>query len=169
VSEITRPAALGPETRLGRALGAARIDFKPLTPRPRPPALVLAILVAILGSLAADAVLVAAGVAVFPSTKGYVHFHFADYSKLTVIGILIAAAGWPVITAVSSVPRWIYLRLAVLVTLVLWLPDVWILMKGQPAGAVAVLMVMHVAIAVITYNAMVRLAPAGGSARTRHS
>ena len=49
--------------------------------------------------------------------------------------------------------------MAVLVTLVLWLPDVYILVKGQPAKAVAVLFVMHLAIALVTYNALVRLAP----------
>jgi hypothetical protein len=32
-------------------------------------------------------------------------------------------------------------------------------MKGQPGKAVAVLFVMHLAIAVVTYNALVRLAP----------
>jgi hypothetical protein len=32
-------------------------------------------------------------------------------------------------------------------------------MKGQPGKAVAVLFVMHVAIALVTYNALVRLAP----------
>ena len=49
---------------------------------------------------------------------------------------------------------------AVVVTLVLLLPDIFILWKGQPARAVAVLMVMHLAIALVTYNALVRLAPA---------
>ena len=49
--------------------------------------------------------------------------------------------------------------MAVLVTVVLWLPDVYILMQGQPGNAVAVLFVMHVAIALVTYNALVRLAP----------
>jgi len=53
-------------------------------------------------------------------------------------------------------------RLAVLVTLVLLLPDVWILLNGEALKAVAVLMVMHLAIAVVTYNALVRIAP------TRH-
>jgi len=33
------------------------------------------------------------------------------------------------------------------------------LKQGQPAKAVAVLMCMHVAIALVTYNALVRLAP----------
>jgi len=47
----------------------------------------------------------------------------------------------------------------------LWLPDVYILYLGQPAGAVAVLVVMHLAIALITYNLLVRLAPASLLAR----
>jgi hypothetical protein len=44
------------------------------------------------------------------------------------------------------------------VTLVLWLPDLWILAKGQSAEAVGVLMVMHLAIAVVTYNCVIHLA-----------
>ena len=55
--------------------------------------------------------------------------------------------------------RRLFLRLAVLVTLFLWLPDLYILYLGQPADAVAVLMVMHLAIAVVTYNLLVYLAP----------
>jgi len=42
---------------------------------------------------------------------------------------------------------------------VLLLPDVYLLKQGQPAKAVAVLMCMHLAIALVTYNALVRLAP----------
>src|ERR1019366_10537470 len=100
------------------------------------------------GSLAADAILVAIGTAVFPATKGYSHFQFADYSKLTIIGVVIACAAWPIVTRISSAPRWLFFRLAILVTLVLWLPDLYILYKGESADAVAVLMVMHLAIAV---------------------
>jgi hypothetical protein len=39
------------------------------------------------------------------------------------------------------------------------LPDFYILYQGQPGEAVAVLMVMHLAIAVVTYNGLVRIAP----------
>lgn len=46
-----------------------------------------------------------------------------------------------------------------LVTLVPWLPDLYILHGGAPAKAVAVLMLMHLAIALVTYNLLVRLAP----------
>ena len=97
----------------------------------------------------------------FPSTKGYVHFQFGDYAKLTVVGVIIACAGWPVVTRFSGAPRWVFLRLAVLVTIVLLLPDLYILHQGQPGSAVGVLMVMHLAIALVTYNLLVRAAPAG--------
>ena len=50
--------------------------------------------------------------------------------------------------------------MAVLVTAVLWLPDMYILAKGQPPRAVLVLMLMHLAIALVTYNALVHLASA---------
>lgn len=89
------------------------------------------------GSLIADALLVVIGQAVFPSTRGYVHFQFPDYAKLTVIGVVIACVPWPVVTRVSSDPRWLFFRLAILVTVVLLLPDVYILYRGQPADAVA--------------------------------
>ena len=101
---------------------------------------------------------VAIGEAIFPATKGYAHFQFADYTKLTVIGVIIAGAAWPIITRVTSAPQWLFFRLAVLVTLVLWLPDLYLLYRGQPTDAVAVLMVMHVVIAVATYQMLVRVA-----------
>jgi Ca2+/Na+ antiporter len=89
-----------------------------------------------------------------------VHFRFSDYARLTVIGVVIACVAWPVVTRISSAPRWVFFRMAVLSTAVLWLPDLYILAKGQPPKAVLVLMVMHLAIALVTYNALVRLAPA---------
>jgi hypothetical protein len=89
-----------------------------------------------------------------------VHFGFADYANLTVIGVLVAGIAWPVVVRMSSAPRWLFFRLAVVVTLVLFLPDVYIWLQGQSAQAVAVLMAMHVAIALVTYNLLVHLAPA---------
>ncbi len=119
----------------------------------------LATILSVALSLAADAALVAIGTRVFPMTKGYVHFQFHDYAKLTVIGVLIACAAWPVVARVSSAPRWLFFRLAIVVTLVLWLPDLYIWHQGQSAQAVLVLMAMHLAIALVTYNLLVRLAP----------
>lgn len=131
-------------------------------------AMSLATAASLAGSLLADAVLVVIAGALMPEAKGYVHFQFGDYARLTVIGVLIACAAWPVTTRITSQPRWMFLRMAVLVTLALWLPDVYILMKGQPANAVAVLFVMHVAIALVTYNALVRLAPVRALRRPAH-
>ncbi len=144
---------------LNQLASLVHVDF---APRHRPPSagrLVLATILSIAGSLAADALIVLIGEAVFPGTKGFVHFQFPDYAKLTVAGVIIACAGWPIVTRISSAPRWLFFRLAILVTVVLWLPDLYILYKGEPAQAVAVLMVMHVAIALVTYNLLVHVAP----------
>lgn len=154
-------------TLLTRPLEAVRLDFAPSRRQPSAPRVLLATLLALIGSLAADAIIVAIGKAAFPATKGYQHYQLGDYATLTTIGVLIAALGWPIITRVSSQPRWIYSRLAVLVTVVLLLPDVWLLHQGQPSTAVAVLMVMHLAIAVITYVAVVTIASSGTKHRSR--
>ena len=144
---------------LNQAASLAHLDFAPRHRQPRAWRVLLATIASIAGSLAADAVLVVIGAAIFPGTKGYAHFQFSDYGKLTVIGVIIAGLAWPVVTRVTSHPRWLFLRLAILVTLFLWLPDLYILYRGQPATAVAVLMVMHLAIALVTYNLLVHLAP----------
>lgn len=142
-----------------RVLALARVDFPHDHRQPAPLRFAVSVLVAIFGSLAADRVLVMIGTALFPATKGYVHFRLSDYGKLTIIGVVGVCIAWPVVTWISSHPRWLFLRLAALVTLVLWAPDLWILAKGQPVKAVLVLIVMHLAIAVVTYNALVRLSP----------
>jgi hypothetical protein len=157
---------LAPDTHFDRSLGLLKVDFAPPHRQPSTVRLVLATVVSLAGSLAVDAALVAIGEAAFPSTKGYVHFRFSDYSKLTIIGVIIACAAWPIVTRISSAPRWLFFRLAIVVTLVLFLPDLYILQQGQPAKAVAVLMCMHLAIALVTYNALVHLAPV--RARRRH-
>lgn len=143
---------------LDRALRLARVDFVPAHRQHSAISVLVALVVSVAGSLAADALLVAMATGLFPSTKGYVHFQFQDYAKLTVVGVVIACLAWPVVTRISSAPRWLFLRLAVLVTLVLWLPDLYILDLGQPGRAVAVLMLMHLAIAVVTYNSLVHIA-----------
>ena len=112
-------------TAFEEALSWAHVDLAPRHRQPSAVMVLVATVASLVGSLAADAALVAIGTAVFPSTKGYVHFRFSDYSKLTIIGVLIACVGWPIVTRMSSWPRWLYLRLAVLVTVVLFAPDVW--------------------------------------------
>jgi hypothetical protein len=147
-----------------RVLSLVRVDFAPAHRQPSAARVTIASVVSVAGSLAADAILVVIGTAIFPATKGYVHFRFSDYAKLTVIGVVIACLAWPVVTRISSSPRWLFAWMAVLVTLVLWLPDLYILVNGQPLRAVAVLMVMHLAIALVTYNSLVHIAPVAPAA-----
>jgi hypothetical protein len=141
--------------------GRTWVRFDPQPPH-RPPGAVrfaLATVLALGLSLAADAALVRIAEHAFPSTRGYGHFHFGDYGKLTVIGVVIACAAWPVVCRLCAAPRWLFFRLAIAVTIVLLLPDVYILHQGQPGRAVAFLMLMHLAIALVTYNALVHVAP----------
>lgn len=85
-----------------RADSLAYLDLEPPHRQPLAGRVVLATLASIVGSLAADAILVVIGEAIFPATKGYVHFRFSDYAKLTVIGVIIACVAWPVVTRVSA-------------------------------------------------------------------
>jgi len=143
---------------LAQSISLARVDFSPPHRPPSAVRMAVATIAAIAGSLLCDALLVVIGERIFPSTKGYPHFQFFDYAKLTVIGVIVACIAWPVVVRLSSSPRWLFVRLAVLVTFVLWAPDAWILYKGQPVRAVAVLFVMHLAIALVTYNVLVHMA-----------
>ena len=162
VSAPTRSYGLPIEVE--RLLGHVKVDFPSNSRQPSTARVVFATIVSLAGSLGADALLVAIGTTIFASTKHYGHFRLSDYGKLTIIGVVIACAAWPIVTWISSAPRWLFFRLAILVTLFLWLPDLYILYRGQPAKAVAVLMTMHVAIGLVTYNALVHLAPTRRSA-----
>jgi hypothetical protein len=154
------------DTLLDRSFDLLRIDFKPKHTQPSLVRVLLATLVALIGSLVADAIVVAVAKALVPSIKHYPHFEFSDYGKLTVIGVIVACIGWPIVTRISSSPRWLFFRLAIVVTLVLFAPDLYILKQGQPAKAVVVLMCMHVVIALVTYNALVHLAPVRSARET---
>lgn len=155
-----RGSSDGRPSLMERALAVVRVDFPPERRQPQGLWLAVATAVSIVGSLAAGFILVTIGTTLFPGTKGYVHFRFSDYGKLTVVGVVLACVGWPIATWISSAPRWLFLRLAIAVTGVLLLPDLWIVAKGQPVKAVLVLMAMHLAVAFVTYNALVHVAPA---------
>jgi hypothetical protein len=160
-ASLRSPETLLPQVpaEVWQLLAAFGIDFKPQHEHPSWFRWVVATVVAVAGSLLTDAILVAIGTTVFPSTKGFVHFEFSDYGKLTVIGVVLACVAWPIVCRISSVPRWFFFRLAIVVTLVLWLPDLWILIHGEPIKAVGVLMLMHLAIAFVTYPTLVHVAP----------
>ncbi|MCK9920173.1 MULTISPECIES: DUF6069 family protein [Microbacterium] len=142
----TRTAPFGLDLPMGRA-------------QPSAVRTVIAIVVAVVGSIAACAVLAALGPIVFPRTAGYEHYAFADYAKLTTIGVIGAGIGWPIVTLFSTRAARLYLWLAIIVTVVSFAPDLWIWWKGQDGQAVFVLIVMHVAVAAVTYPAMVFIAP----------
>ncbi len=116
--------------------------------------------VALVGSLALDALLVLAGTTLFPSIRHFSHFAWWDYGSLTTLGVIMATLAWPYTVRVASSPRAFFLRLAVVASLVLFLPDLWLLLVSHaPGRAVAVLVAMHLGVAVVTYNCLVHLAP----------
>ena len=126
-----------------------------------------AAVVSVLGSLAACAVIVSIGTAIFPATAGYEHFRFLDYAKLTVPGVVAASLAWPVVTLFSSRARRLFAWLTVVVTLGGLAPDAWILYRGDAPEAVLVLVVMHLALAAVTYPALVYIAPQRTGSGTR--
>ncbi|MBW4040745.1 MAG: hypothetical protein HIU86_01270 [Acidobacteria bacterium] len=138
---------------------ALRADLPGVAGTPTLPRFLLAAVLSVLLSLAACAAVAAATVALVPSLSGYGHLAWQDWTKLTVIGIVLASLGWPIAGAIWSRARGPFLILTVLVTVVSLAPDVWILWQGQPAGGVVSLMVMHVAVAVVTYPTLVLVAP----------
>jgi hypothetical protein len=111
-------------------------------------------------SLAADLMLATIGQAAFTVPASFGKFAFGTYALLTVLGVAGAAATWAAVARLSSRPKWLLTRLAALVTALFLIPDFLLLgTRGNPAGPVAMLMLMHLAIAVITYAALIELAP----------
>jgi len=115
--------------------------------------------VSVIASLAACAVIVAVGTAIFPATAGYEHFRFLDYAKLTVPGVVAASLAWPMVTLLSSRALRLFAWLTVAVTVGGMAPDAWILLRGDSPDAVLVLVAMHLALAAVTFPALVFLAP----------
>ena len=117
-------------------------------------------LAAAAASLVADLMLATIGRAAFTVPASFGKFAFGTYALLTVLGVAGAAATWAAVARLSSRPKWLLTRLAALVTALFLIPDFLLLgTPGNPAGPVAILMLMHLAIAVITYTALTRLAP----------
>ncbi len=141
-----------------RTLARWRIDMKPSEEQPSSTRLLVVTVLAALCSLGANALIVTVATHLKPATKGFSHFRLADYGTLTVVGVLAAGIAWFIVLRVSSTPRWLLFRVAVLVTVVLWIPDVYLFTKHEPTAAVVTLMIMHGAVALVTYNLLVHVA-----------
>ncbi|MGT2425413.1 DUF6069 family protein [Amnibacterium kyonggiense] len=147
-----------------RAAAAVRADLPGLPAVPGVGRFAVAVVAAVIGSLLACAVVAAATVALVPSLAGYGHLRVGDWAELTVIGVVVAAFGWPLAAAIWSSARAPFLVLTIAVTVLSFAPDLWILRQGQPPLGVLALAVMHVAVAVVTYPVLVLVAPQRRSA-----
>jgi hypothetical protein len=112
-------------------------------------------------SLAADVELAAVGRAVFTVPASFGKLGFGSYALITVLGAAGATVAWGVLTRLSSRPRWLLTRLTALVTAIFLIPDFLLLgTPGNPAGPVMILMLMHLAMAAITYTTLIKISPA---------
>jgi hypothetical protein len=151
---------------LERAQRLTRLDLKPNRPLPSAARIVLAGVLSVVGSLIADLILVAIGRAAFDPPASFDKFNFATYAALTIIGVIGATAGWALLVRMTSHPRWFVLRAAVVVTIVLLVPD-FALLPRDPTGPVVVLMIEHIAIAIVTTVLLLTVAPAGRGDRAQ--
>jgi hypothetical protein len=143
-----------------RAFRLAGINPSPKAAPPTHRRLAAAGLAAVVVSLVADIVLAAAGRAAFTVPVSFSKFSFGSYGLLTVLGIAGATATWGAVTRLSSRPKWLLTRLAVLVSALFLIPDFLLLgTPANPTGPVVILMLMHLAIAAITYTALIKVAP----------
>lgn len=147
---------------VSRLQARTNVDLRRVSDRPALARIVMAGVISLVASLVADAFLVAVGRGLFHRSGGFGPFHASAYVPLTVLGVVGATVGWAVLLQVTSRPRWVLLRAAIVVTVVLLVPDVNLL-PTNPGGPVATLMVMHLAIAVVTYAALRGMAPARGT------
>ena len=114
-----------------------------------------------LASLVVNAALVWLATAFDPPLQHYSHFRLSDYGTLTIVGVAGAGVAWYLAARILTTPRRTFFRVAVVVMVVLWVPDVWLLIKHEPTRAVVFLVIMHAAVALITYNFLVHAAPVG--------
>jgi hypothetical protein len=124
-------------------------------------------------SIVVNAALVWLATAFNPALQHFSHFRLSDYGTLTGVGAAAAGAAWYLTTRNLRTPRRTFFRVAVVAMVLLWVPDLWLLMKHEPTRAVVYLMIMHATVALITYNFLVHGAPAGvgevSGAATLHS
>lgn len=106
-------------------------------------------------SLAAGAVLATIGQTAFTVPASFGKLAFGTYAVLTVLAVAGATATWCAVTRLSSRPKWLLTRLAALATALFLIPDFLLLgTPGNPTGPVVIVMLMHLALAVITYTAL---------------
>ena len=136
-----------------------RVDLRPSVAQPSLVRTGLGIVIGVLPSLAVNWLIVRTAITLFPDLATFPHYQLSDYGRLTVLGSLIACVGWPVLTRLSSSPAWIYGWVALLGTVVLWLPDLYIwAVLHEPGKAVLVLAVMHMAVVLVSCVSMVLIA-----------
>ena len=118
-------------------------------------------IISAIASTVVNAALVWLATAFDPPLHHFSHFRLWDYGTLTIVGVMAAGAAWFVATRYLATPRPTFFRVAIVATLVLWLPDLWLYLRHEPTRGVVFLVIMHATVALITYNFLVFGAPLG--------
>jgi hypothetical protein len=131
--------------------------------RPKPVmAIALSVLVAAVGSVIADVVIASTARAVGAS-HAFQPLTPAAYVPLTILGIIFGAVAWQTVRAKAKNPTVVLGRLVPIVVVLSLIPDVLVGAGrgevGTSWGAVAALMVMHLAVATIAVTAFRRWMP----------
>jgi hypothetical protein len=150
-------------TLKNRLLLWLRIDLRAPKTAPSNVRTALCGVVAALLSLGVNALLVKLGETWESSLHHFSHFRFVEYSILTVVGVAVASVAWSVTNRSTQSPRWLFFRMAIVVVVLAWIPDLWLLARHEPVRGVAILALMHVAVALLTYNILVYGAPSTNS------
>lgn len=149
---------MGQTTLIDLVLARARVDLASAAEPPSVGRVIVVSALSIVISVGVDAAIVKLATVMYPAIHGYSHFRLIDYGALTVLGVLAACAAWSAVVRISSSPRWLFFRLVIIVMTVLWVPDLWLIAKHEPTRAVFALMLMHLAVALVTYNLLVHFA-----------
>jgi hypothetical protein len=118
----------------------------------------LGLLVAAVGSVLGN-VLVAQVTLAAGASEEFEALMFGTFAPLTVIGVLLGAAGWAFFRRRPATLRW----LVPTVVVVSWVPDILVGAGGTEPGVswtgVAGLMVMHVVVTAVTVPILARVLP----------
>jgi hypothetical protein len=135
------------------------VDWPKRAHQPRPIEFVMASIVAISGSLIACIVVVTLTSRWFPLALKNSHMQFADYYVPIIVTVAIGCAAWPVVTWISSRGRRLFLCVGIAVVVLIVALDVWIFDANRPVATAAIMVAMHLGVALVTYLSLVFLAP----------
>ncbi len=119
---------------------------------------------AIVAAVAANFVVRALALAVLDVPADFIQLQSPAFLPFTVVGVLGAVIAFALVGRLSRAPVRTYTRLAIVVLVLSFIPDIGLLVSGAPGATlpgVLVLMVMHTVAAVVAVGILTRLGVEG--------